>query len=126
MRSRSLALLLTTLLLAGCPSRGPDPWEENAGVYEARLGAPGTQQRIVTLWLDEGGTARLETVYVGKARGPLDEGRWSATGSDISVTLNDASEPLVFRRVGKELLPESWDRTRYGSEGLLLQRRWPR
>jgi hypothetical protein len=122
---RLLALALTALLLAGCPSRGPDPWEENAGVYTARFPAAGAQQRIVTLWLDEGGTARLEQVFVGKERLPVDSGRWRATGTDITVTLADASEPLVFRRVGKELLPESWDKTRYGSE-LTLQRRWPR
>jgi hypothetical protein len=126
MRPHALVLLLATLLLTGCPSRGPDPWEENAGVYTARFPAADAQERIVTLWLDEGGTARLEQVYVGKARLPVDEGRWSATGTDITVTLADASEPIVFRRVGKELLPESWDKKRYGSEGLILQRRWPR
>jgi len=114
----ALVCLLATLVLTGCPSsRPPDPWKQNYGVYWTRVGNAGDQQRIVTLWLLEGGTARLETVYVGHSRQPADAGRWSAVGNEITVSL-DGKPPMVFRRVGRELLPDAPD-------GLVLQQRWP-
>lgn len=119
MPPRSLpAILLAMLVLTGCPtSQPPDPWKANRGVYTTRLGSAGNEERIVTLWLDEGGTARFETVYVGKERGPLEMGRWSAVGNEITIQLA-GKQPMVFRRVGRELLPDATD-------GFVLQQRWP-
>jgi len=114
----AVLVLLATLVLTGCPSgRPPDPWKENYGVYTTRVGSAGDQERIITLWLLEGGTARYETVYVGHSRQPAEAGRWSAVGNEITVSLA-GKQPMVFRRVARELLPDS-------PTGVALQQRWP-
>lgn len=110
--------------LSACPLPQPPPAAGTvAGVYHARLPAADASARIVTLWLQPGGAASLETVFVGKGRGPVDEGRWSATGDEVTVSLDGQSEPLVFGVDRDRLMPRRWDRTRWGDAGLELTRR---
>ena len=77
----------------------------------------------MTLWLQPGGAATLETVYVGKGRGPVTGGRWSIAGDEVTVQLDDGSKPLVYTMTTDRLVPKQWDHDVYGSQGLMLQRR---
>jgi hypothetical protein len=77
----------------------------------------------VTLWLQPGGRAALETVELGKERVPAQNGSWSAQGDEVTVTFEGASEPLVFGIVRDDLVPKRWDRKLYGENGLRLTRR---
>jgi hypothetical protein len=110
--------------LGGCPlPQKPPPAVTVAGVYHARLPAADASARLVTLWLQTGGAALLETVYVGKGRGPVENGRWSATETEVTVRLDGQEEPLVFGVAGDRLVTRRWDRARYGEAGLELTRR---
>jgi hypothetical protein len=125
-RRATVAALAAAMLpgLAACPlPQKPPPSVTVAGVYHARLPAPDASARLVTLWLQPGGAASLETVLVGKGRGPVEGGRWSATEDEVTVRLGGQSEPLVFGIAGDRLVPRRWDRTRYGDAGLELTRR---
>jgi hypothetical protein len=124
-RSAVAALAAAMLLaLAACPlPQKPPPAVTVAGVYHARLPAADATARVVTLWLQPGGAASFETVFVGKGRGPVESGRWSATEDEVTVHLDGQSEPLVFGIAGARLVPRRWDRSLYGEAGLELTRR---
>src|SRR5262249_41874071 len=80
----------------------------------------GGNTRVVTLWLQSGGRATLETVDLGKERTPAENGIWSAQGEEVTVALQGASEPLVFGIQQDQLVPKRWDHHVYGDSGLLL------
>ena len=125
--ARTAIAVLAAATLAGlsaCPlPQPPPPATTVAGVYHARMPAADASTQVVTLWLQPGGAASLETVFVGKGRGPVDSGRWSATGDEITVRLDGQSEALVFGVDRDRLLPRRWDHARYGDAGLQLVRR---
>lgn len=123
-RRATAAVLLTALVVAGCPlPQKPPPSATVAGVYHVRLPAADASARVVTLWLEPGGAASLETVFVGKERLPVERGTWSANGDEVTVRLDGESAPLVFGIQPDRLEPRSWDRSRYGATGLTLTRR---
>ena len=126
----AIAIVAVALLFSGCPmGRGPDdPSDAVAGVYTARLPAADASGRIVTLWLQAGGTATLETVYVGKGQAPVERGRWSVRDNEVTVLLLDADdgprqETLAFTLKDERLAAKTWDRTRWGDAGFALTRR---
>jgi hypothetical protein len=121
---RRLACVLVALAFSGCPLPvQPLPSSTVPGVYHARMPAPDGSTRVVTLWLQPGGRAALETVELGKERVPAQNGSWSAQGDEVTVTFEGASEPLVFGIVRDDLVPKRWDRKLYGENGLRLTRR---
>jgi NlpE N-terminal domain len=124
MNRRLVPALLLALAVAGCPiPQPPPPATTVAGVYTVRLPAADASARVVTLWLEPGGAATLETVYVGKPRTPAETGVWAASGDEVTVRLDGQSQPLVFTIAGDRLVPKQWDRTQYGDTGLPLSRR---
>ena len=119
-----LACMLVALGLWGCPLPvQPLPSSTVPGVYHARMPSPDGNTRVVTLWLQPGGKAALETVELGKERVPAENGSWSAQGDEVTVTLDGEREPLVFGIVRDDLVPKRWDRNVYGENGLRLTRR---
>src|SRR4029453_17445424 len=72
-----VATLVPALLLAG----------RAAGGHRARAPGADASARVVTLGLQPGGVAALETVYVGKPRMPAENGVWSASGREGTVRL---------------------------------------
>ena len=121
---RPAFLALLALVAWGCPLPQPPPVSTAvAGVWHARLPAADASARVVTLWLQPGGAATLETVYVGKPRLPVEGGVWSATGDELTVTLDGQHEPLVYTIESERLVPKRWDHALYGTGGLLLTRR---
>jgi hypothetical protein len=118
--------ILIAVLSAGCPLPPPPaPAVTVGGVWTARLPAPdaSASARIVTLWLQPGGAATLETVDVGQGRKPVESGTWFATATDLAVRLDGAAAPLVFTVEKDRLVPKEWDRAAYGATGLPLTRR---
>jgi hypothetical protein len=117
-----LPAVVVALAAAGCPIPPPPPVETTvAGVYTTRQPGEGGV-RVVTLWLQNGGRASLETVVVGTGRLPVQEGTWSAAADVVTVRLGGA-EPLVYTIFGDRLVPKQWDRAVYGESGLPLTRR---
>lgn len=118
------AALVALLLAAACPMpEKPPPAQTVSGVYHARLPAPGASARVVTLWVQPGGVAALETVDVGKGRLPVEQGSWTVAGDELTVRLDGQAAPLVFAIQGEQLVARQWDRTAYGASGLTLTRR---
>ncbi len=123
-RPAAVAAVVALLALPGCPlPQKPPPAVTVTGVYHVRLPAADASARVVTLWLQIGGTALLETVYVGKERLPVARGRWAVSADVLTVRLDGEPEPLVFTITPDRLEPRSWDRNRYGDAGLTLTRR---
>ena len=124
MSRRLAALLALALAAAGCPlPQPPVPAATVAGVYTARLPAADASALVVTLWLQPGGPATLESVYIGKPRTPSQTGVWSASGDEVTVRLDGQAQPLVFTIAEGRLVAKQWDRTLYGDAGLTLGRR---
>ena len=122
--TRRLASLLLALVMSGCPlPPTPLPSSTVPGIYHARMSAPDGSARVVTLWLQPGGKATLETVDLGKERVPPESGTWSAQGEDVTVTLEGESEPLIFGIGRDQLIAKQWDRSAHGESGLILTRR---
>lgn len=116
-------LALLALVAWACPlPQPPPPSTVVPGVYHARLPAADASARVVTLWLQPGGTAILETVYVGKPRLPTENGTWSVAGNELTVQL-DGQQALVYTIEPDRLVPKRWDEALYGTTGLTLTRR---
>jgi hypothetical protein len=123
-RLGSALLAVATCGLWGCPlPPQPLPSSTVPGVYDARTTAADGSPRVVTLWLQPGGRATLETVDLGKERVPAESGSWLAQGEEVTVTLEGESEPLVFGIGRDELVAKRWDRNVHGESGLTLMRR---
>jgi hypothetical protein len=125
--SRLVSLVLV-LLLPACGLRRSSELETAVvGVYEARLPAADAAGRIVTLWIEPDAVATLDTVYVGKGRGPVLRGRWSVRDDELTVVLNGVEggpqAPLVYTIEPERLVPKTWDHGLYGADGLPLRRR---
>jgi hypothetical protein len=124
-----IRLLLAVVVLSGCPlPPQPMPSEQVGGVWTARTVARDGSARIITLWLQPGGRATLETVDIGKERQPLVQGSWSAYGDEVTVQLQGedgqpTSAPLVYTIGPDALAPKQWDQSVYGATGLPLTRR---
>jgi len=124
-----LLLALPALALSGCPlPQPPLPSSQAPGVWTARVAAPDGDARIITLWLQSGGVATLETVDIGKERQPVAHGVWSASGDEVTVQLRGedgqpSGQPLVYAIGQNRLEPKQWDRNVYGPAGLPLTRR---
>ena len=124
MMLRSACVLLLALAISACPlPPTPLPSSTVPGVYTARTAAADGSARVVTLWLQPGGKATLETVDLGKERVPAVSGTWAAQGEQVAVTLEGESEPLVLSVGRDELTVTRWDRTIHGESGLTLRRR---
>ena len=100
MRSKVQVLLAVLALAAsGCPlPQPPLPSSQAPGVWAARVPGPDGGGRIVTLWLQSGGVATLETVDIGKERLPPVHGVWSATGDEVTVQLRGEDGQRAERR----------------------------
>jgi len=121
---RPACLLLLALAISACPlPPTPLPSSTVPGVYHARTEAADGSARVVTLWLQPGGKATLETVDLGKERVPPASGTWAAQGEQVAVTLEGESEPLVLSVGRDELTVTRWDPTIHGESGLSLKRR---
>jgi len=121
---RLLVVLLVAQVLSGCPLPEPKPVASTvAGVYHTRLTAPDASIRVITLWLQPGGTAMLETVEVGQPRTPAQSGAWFASGDELTVRFDGQAAPLIYTIAVDRLVPKEWDRTLYGESGLPLTRR---
>jgi hypothetical protein len=130
MRSKVQVLLaVVALASSGCPlPQPPLPSSQAPGVWAARVPGPEGGARIVTLWLQSGGVATLETVDIGKERLPPVHGVWSATGDEVIVQLRGedgqpSGAPLVYTIGPDRLEPKQWDHDVYGPTGLPLTRR---
>jgi hypothetical protein len=124
MMLRPACFLLLALVISACPlPPTPLPSSTVPGVYHARTAAADGSARVVTLWLQPGGKATLETVDLGKERVPAASGTWAAQGEQVAVTLDGESEPLVLSVGRDELTVTRWDRTIHGESGLTLKRR---
>ena len=124
MMLRPACVLLLALAISACPlPPTPLPSSTVPGVYTARTVAADGSARVVTLWLQPGGKATLETVDLGKERVPAASGTWAAQGEQVAVTLEGESEPLVLSVGRDELTVTRWDRTIHGESGLTLKRR---
>ena len=123
--SRSVvAMLLVALVAAGCPLPEPKPPASTvSGVYHTRIPTPEGGARVVTLWLQPGGVATLESVAIGQPRQPAENGVWSASGDEVTVRIDGQGEPLVYTIAADRLVPKQWDRALYGESGLPLTRR---
>ncbi len=120
----SLALGMLALAILGCPMPPPKPVASTvAGVWHARVPAADATARVVTLWLQPGGAAALETVYIGKGRMPVENGVWSVDGDAVTIRLDGQREPLVYGIATDRLVPRRWDQNLYGATGLPLTRR---
>ena len=94
------------------------------GVYTARTVAADGSARVVTLWLQPGGKATLETVDLGKERVPPASGTWAAQGERGRGDARRARASRCVLSVGHdELTVTRWDRTIHGESGLTLKRR---
>ncbi len=121
---RRIPSLVLLACIAGCPlPQPPPPASTVAGVYTVRQAAADASTRVVTLWLQPGGAATLETVYVGKPRTPAATGSWSAEGDEVTVRIAGQSDPLIYTIAVDRLVPKRWDHALYGEEGLPLARR---
>ena len=121
---RPACFLLLALVISACPlPPTPLPSSTVPGVYNARTTAADGSARVVTLWLQPGGKATLETVDLGKERVPAASGTWAAQGEQVAVTLEGESEPLVLSVGRDELTVTRWDPTIHGESGLTLKRR---
>ena len=121
---RAALVALLALVTWACPLPPPPlPSAGVPGVYHARLPAADASARVVTLWLQPGGTAILETVYVGKPRLPTENGSWSASGDELTVQIDGQQAPLVYSIDRDRLVPKRWDEALYGTSGLPLTRR---
>ena len=97
-------------LAVGCPIPPPPPVTTTvSGVYTTR-GRGETGPRVITLWLQPGGSASLETVVVGKESRRRRRGRGSASGDELTVRLGADSTPLVYTIDQARLVPKQWDR----------------
>jgi hypothetical protein len=124
MMLRPACVLLLALVISACPlPPTPLPSSTVPGVYNARTAAADGSARVVTLWLQPGGKATLETVDLGKERVPAASGTWAAQGQEVAVTLDGESDPLLFSVGRDELTVTRWDRTIHGESGLTLKRR---
>jgi hypothetical protein len=124
--SRRLALLAVVLVVGCALVRPEEPERRVLGVYQARTAVPDALGRIVTLWVQEGGRATLQTVDVGKGS-VAEGGRWSVRDDELTVVLvaADGTErrPLVWEAQGDRLVPRTWDPAIWGQAGLPLVRR---
>ena len=124
MMLRPACFLLLALAISACPlPPTPLPSSTVPGVYNARTVASDGSARVVTLWLQPGGKATLETVDLGKERVPAASGTWAAQGEEVAVTLEGESDPLLLSVGRDELTVTRWDRTIHGESGLTLKRR---
>jgi putative hemolysin len=80
------------------------------GVYETAGGA-----RTVILVLDAGRIAMLRTTYSGREGLYLVPGRWTSSGS--VVTVSTELERLVFNYTGDRLIAREWDPKLWGGTG---------
>jgi hypothetical protein len=114
--------------LAACTLLRPDdPAAAARGIYHVRLPAADTAGRIVTLWVQDGGVATLETVHLGRPDRQVAQGRWAVRERELTLELLDGrGEPdttLVYEVQPDRLVPVRWDRDRWGAAGLPLRRR---
>ncbi len=97
-----------------------------AGVYEGRQPVVRASARIMTLHLEQDGSAVLvaDTPGHGKAES---KGTWTSDGKDVTLVLTSGDNmtgaaPLVWRWKKDRLTPQQWDQAKYGKKGLALRR----
>jgi len=96
-----------------------------SGDYGGSIPAPGASENLVTLALNEDGTAVLATTGSGKASS-IQLGTWKADGSVVTVNLTDKDgtpleDTIVFELKDNQLISTTLDETLHGP-ALLLTR----
>ena len=83
------------------------------GVY---TGTEPVQNQQVRIYLKQGGDASVQATYDDRLRDFFAEGKWQRL-ADGRIAVDVRQERLVFRQRGDQLLPEDWDRNRWGERG---------
>ncbi len=96
-----------------------------SGDYGGSIPAPDASENLVTLTLNEDGTAVLATTGSGKASS-IQWGTWKADGSVVTVNLTDKDgaplqDTIVLELKGNQLISTTLDETLHGA-GLTLTR----
>jgi hypothetical protein len=85
-----------------------------AGIYVGELPAAGGPGRVFQLSLKLDGTASWRESH-GDQRGVTSEGKWSASGGTVTLTLSTA--PITWKVNGGKLTPSEWDHKVWGPAG---------
>jgi hypothetical protein len=99
-----------------------------AGTYtQTRSSGPNVQTFTLVLRRDQ--TCTLNTTSLDRTARPVDEqGTWRSDGRTLTILLTDANRKpekneIAFEPRGDRLVAVRFDRDRYGSEGLTLERK---
>lgn len=107
------------------------PTDSLSSTYGATLPAASSPGREVTLTLNPDGLAEMTTDYLNGESPVVEAGIWRTSGgSVVRVTFDERNgEPLettsdiIFRVIDGNLVAVVYDRTVYGSAGLVLEPR---
>jgi NlpE N-terminal domain len=107
------------------------PTNTLSSTYGATLPAASSPGREITLMLNPGGLAEMTTDYLNGESPVVEAGIWRTSGgSVVRVTFDERNgEPMettsdiIFRVINGNLVAVVYDRTVYGSAGLVLEPR---
>jgi len=118
----SRLILLLCLASAACASsKAPGA----AGTWAGNSPAAGDAGRSIRLELRPDGTATMTTESRGKGASIVDLGTWRQDGGEVKFQIEGAGgeksgEPMTWERKGASLKPKSWNKSLYGSAGVIL------
>jgi hypothetical protein len=132
MRLFSLSLLTAAVAATVTACSKPKPVLPQVDVTNATYQAitytqPDSAQRILTLQFNGDSTASLMEQVPGKNAGSVNHGHWSADWNTLQMTFTiNGKEPetdtLVYEATLDSLVPQKWNKSRYGDKGVVLYR----
>jgi NlpE N-terminal domain len=130
----ALAFAAAPRLAPAAPPAADQPAESGAasgsfaGTYtQTRRGASATQTLALVLRRNQ--TCTLTTTSLDRTGRPVvEQGTWSSDDQSVTVVLTDTNgqqerNEITFEPRGDRLVATRYDRGRYGSEGLTLERK---